>query len=570
MCRYLLSLVIAAMAHPARVRVVDPLFLKKSQVDGMTDGDNINYTISNAMRSVVGDAAVCAQLINGLWYLYTKTDAARLKLLDSGLYIEGTNLQLFDENPWSINGVNFLSEKVIVRDVPFTMTNEKLTVHLHNTYPQLILTSNINYSKIWDNNESMTDMYNGDRYFYVQGGFTPILPRTGYIGDTKIRLWHRSQKNMCQRCLRPGHLMTETNKCGSYINPKSEAQKKLMIFQTAANPLSNYWEDDLCEGFPMNNIHCKTSEHAYHYLKCLEYGYTEVAERILTAPSPGAAKGYAANALTVEQNRDWADKKEAAMLRVLSAKAHGRQEFRQKLLEAEHSTIVEAGKDAFWSCGLQHSVAASTKLDFMPGENHLGMCLMQTRDSILQTIGMADGNTSTEATDKSQSDTQTEGEGEEGGEGEGGDDGRDTAMESEDAEQDTTLVEVTASGDVHNSPTPLATGSTSQNPDSTESITPESTPKSTPQAHTSKDKLYSGAVNDERRVRQGRSRLQGTNGSRSRSSSLKEIQARFASNSASRVQTLDNMWVNKTKRVKTNSGDNNKNTKEKKGSSVPP
>ena len=47
---------------------------------------------------------------------------------------------------------------------------------------------------------------------------------------------------------------------------------------------------------------------------------------------------------------------------------------------------MEGGRDQYWACGLDHRVAITTNVSFMPGDNQLGMLLAAVRHSILKTI----------------------------------------------------------------------------------------------------------------------------------------------------------------------------------------
>ena len=71
------------------------------------------------------------------------------------------------------------------------------------------------------------------------------------------------------------------------------------------------------------------------------------------------------------------------MLKVLHAKAEQCAPFRQALIETGDCIIMEGGRDHYWACGLDHRVAITTNVSFMPGDNQLGILLAAVRHSIL-------------------------------------------------------------------------------------------------------------------------------------------------------------------------------------------
>ena len=173
-----------AMAPPALI--ADPVYMKHVQVNFV--GGNINNVIRNAVNKSVKDshAAVCIQLLNGMWHRYVKTPEMRVKLLTNGLMIGCTAIMLYDDNPWINNNGESMSMKIVIRDAPFTMDHKEITSHFRHHHPQVVLKSNVLYSKIRDETDDFTSTYNGDRYFYCQAGFSPALPKTSQIAGESV------------------------------------------------------------------------------------------------------------------------------------------------------------------------------------------------------------------------------------------------------------------------------------------------------------------------------------------------------------------------------------------------
>ena len=80
---------------------------------------------------VVKGKVATAQLIKGLWHLFTITGESRHVLLEKGIIIKGTKLKLLNTSPFSdINA----SEKT--GKLPFSVSNEHILEFLQK-YPQL-------------------------------------------------------------------------------------------------------------------------------------------------------------------------------------------------------------------------------------------------------------------------------------------------------------------------------------------------------------------------------------------------------------------------------------------------
>ena len=61
----------------------------------------------------------------------------------------------------------------------------------------------------------LTQFLSGDRFVYVKGNFSPVLPSLANLNSSKCRIFHTSPKNACMRCR---HLTTDTERCEAYSN----------------------------------------------------------------------------------------------------------------------------------------------------------------------------------------------------------------------------------------------------------------------------------------------------------------------------------------------------------------
>ena len=89
------------------------------------------------MDMVVKGKVATAQLIKGLWHLFTTSEESRHVLLEKVITIKGTTLKVLDSSPFSDITA---SEKISIRNLPLLEFLQK--------YPQLVRKSDIMFSKI--------------------------------------------------------------------------------------------------------------------------------------------------------------------------------------------------------------------------------------------------------------------------------------------------------------------------------------------------------------------------------------------------------------------------------------
>ena len=110
-----------------------------------------------------------------------------------------------------------------------------------------------------------------------------------------------------------------------------------------------------------------SSEHAFQAAKFLS---TKVRRAIAALPTPAAAKAYGRNP---GLRRGWDSIKVGIMTKIVEAKFRQNPDLAEKLMDLEGYLLIEGNwwGDTFW--GWCHGV----------GENHLGIILMQVRDTLL-------------------------------------------------------------------------------------------------------------------------------------------------------------------------------------------
>ena len=95
--------------------------------------------------------------------------------------------------------------------------NDSLLLDYLSHRPNLTLRSSVISGKIRNHRNKLTDFLNGDRYVYVEAGFTPVLdPDVTLDGGHKCKVWHANQALKCKRCSNEGHRTTDINPCPAY------------------------------------------------------------------------------------------------------------------------------------------------------------------------------------------------------------------------------------------------------------------------------------------------------------------------------------------------------------------
>ena len=74
--------------------------------------------------------------------------------------------------------------------------------------------------------------------------------------------------------------------------------------------------------------------------------------------------------MSILNEQKWGKQQLNVMRSVLKAKSDGCAEFRQRLIETGHSSIIKAGSSLYWASGLSFQMT-KTFILFQPGENAL-------------------------------------------------------------------------------------------------------------------------------------------------------------------------------------------------------
>lgn len=371
--------------------LITPLFFKTRD---LADHDYDTYDVCEAVSIVTGkDKLRGAQRIRGLWRLYITDEDSKLKLLTQGLYILGTRVNLYTENPFTGNlGGESESVKLTIKDIPLSYTNQDITAFLTKLGAKM--TSDIKFSKARDRSGALTDFLDGDRFVYLDKDHSlkNPLPRKSTCGSFDCRLIHFGQPSLtikCSNCLMDGHpsqRCTNERACKACEKPGHiegdeacehyQAEPNCTTFAGPADPLSNFYQ---CE-FEYSGIKVKSAEQAYQYKKAMQNGKPDIAKQILDTASPYEAKRLSKH---IPCSRTWERENIEVMAAIVDNKFSQVPEAQDALLATADTTIVESVPGQFlWGSGLSKHATSHTLSSAWPGENQLGLLLTSTRSKL--------------------------------------------------------------------------------------------------------------------------------------------------------------------------------------------
>ena len=316
-----------------------------------------------------------AQLVNGFWSIYTRSNKTRAALVISGLNINGANIRVFDDKPFLDGGKK--TERVVIKDLPATIPPDRILSFLKG-YPHVTIRSRVLYAKERLAGEELSPFINGDRIIYVTADVSPPLPKETVICGHHCRIWHPSQKNFCKRCANHGHRTVDTDVCEAY-----EPDCLVSAWRGDNNPLSNFYRCTITH----DNVTYKSSEHFYQYEFCMFMKEHDIAQEVLNATTPKEAKQVASQLKTSkysDQLAKWAKIKISVMDFILRAKWNCCAKFQQTLSATEGMVVAEATSCVFWGVGVAPNLAQHTKASKFLGQNHMGKLQMALRYLVTQ------------------------------------------------------------------------------------------------------------------------------------------------------------------------------------------
>ena len=265
------------------------------------------------------------QRIGMVWRLYLTNNEARVTLLANNVIIREQRVCVFTNNPvrarLAMGEIDESVIKITIKDLPLSKGNKGVEQYLITQ--GINMRGSVEYAKARNEKNELTEWLNGDRTVYVDS-FSDPLPRITWIGDSKVRIFHRGQPKpavKCTRCQQDNHFRSQcTNEKACLVCKQSghepgdvecpgtakQSHKKVTVFSGRDNPLSNFFPCDI----KVYGILHRSAEHAYQYTKAQQAGKDKIAERILQARSAYQAKQ---EAKSLPFNPNWHDRKEKVM-----------------------------------------------------------------------------------------------------------------------------------------------------------------------------------------------------------------------------------------------------------------
>jgi len=352
-----------------------------------------DYTICKAVADTIGaDLLIGCQRIGRVWRVYPRNTESRIKLLTNCIQLDGQRIPVYSENPFRTGAKdpNDIKVKITIKDLPLSKGNTALQSFLEGKGVKL--TSRLEYAKARDpETYQLSEWLNGDRICYAEKLTSP-LPRTAFVGDTKVRIFHDGQQSpvamlctncystdhfrskctnpaSCNRCRKPGHNPGDPSCAASLTVPHQD----VITIQGKDDVMSNFYKCDI----NIYGTRMKSAEHAYQYTKAFRRGELDQAKKIQEAKDGAEAK-YLARFL--KPSTTWVSERDQVMKDVLAVKADQVPEFRQALLQSRGKKLVEAVKnETYWASGLDTQDTLHTKPEYWFGKNRMGELLMELR-----------------------------------------------------------------------------------------------------------------------------------------------------------------------------------------------
>ena len=352
---------------------VEPLFIRESD---MPTADFEPYTVARAViRVVKKDNVDGVQRIGQLWRIYLKTAVSRLELLARrSLLIQGSSMPLYEQNPFKTRQLSpdDIKDKLTIKNLPLSVSNKEVASMLADK--GVVLSSYVKYALMRDEHGGLTSIKNGDRFVYCKP-FTPSLPRQQKIcGFPCLILHHGKSSNECKSCNTQGHHAGD-ERCSA------RAEKGTIYgFSGYQHPLSNHFMTPIRafnEEEPFKSI-----EHVLFWKMSTDFGLVDLSEKIRNAAHARVVKSLSKDIEDTERV-SWEEHNMDIIKDLLIEKAKSCQRFKVCLLENKEKILAESTHNKRWGTGFSKWLTECTKPSFWPGNNILGVMLMEITNHIL-------------------------------------------------------------------------------------------------------------------------------------------------------------------------------------------
>ena len=161
---------------------------------------------------------------------------------------------------------------------------------------------------------------------------------------------------------------------------KAIPKETIVPFKGYQHVLSNHYPCQL----NVYEKHFKSLEHAYFWRMSIEFGKHDLATEIQNTAHAGKAKQLSKQIADDQERLKWEKDNVNIMKELLEIKATQCLPFHDCLVEHKDHILAEATPSKFWASGLSPFVTENCSPDFWPGQNMLGVLLMEITETILQ------------------------------------------------------------------------------------------------------------------------------------------------------------------------------------------
>ena len=137
---------------------------------------------------------LCVQKYRGVYKIYLHDEKDKTPLLINGIRYKDiyNNITIYEINPYECTPV-FITEKIIIKGLPFNISNAKVLDELEGI-DNISILSRVMYYCERDHMNNLTDCRNGDRFLYVRGPVILPLQKEMKICNEKYVILHKSKK----------------------------------------------------------------------------------------------------------------------------------------------------------------------------------------------------------------------------------------------------------------------------------------------------------------------------------------------------------------------------------------
>lgn len=356
-----------------QLTTVEPLFLKVADIP-LPDLPPI--TIVRAISNVIEPKGIHGvQKVGRLWRIYLKSAACRIQLLArKSIVIAAKMVPMYEQNPFRTNQTspNDKKDKLTIKGLPLSVSNEEVEKMLQDNNVELA--TDVRFGNMRDENGALTSYLNGDRYVYCVP-FDPPIPRQQKVGDFHCSVIHHGKDNMCCRsCNTQGH------RAGDERCPALSEEGSILAFSGYQHPLSTHFATPILafnQSEPFKSI-----EQAYWWKMASDIGNSKLAVKIRNAVHAGIVTNLIKD-LDDEMKHTWEEENVHIMKQLLMIKAQSCEQFKECLIMNKDKILAASTQSRRWGTGMTKWITEHTKPSFWPGNNLLGVMLMDVSEELM-------------------------------------------------------------------------------------------------------------------------------------------------------------------------------------------